>query len=147
MKAIQSEASGRSASEHRGTSSVGLRHRSGRLQKVLVVNRGEIARRFFFALKEEGIASVAVVTDPDREQTWYQFADQVVYIGNGRNYTDVPTILAAIESTGANAVYPGYGFLSEDYRFVESLDTYCKKNARDVLFMGPDAGIMRRVSN
>ncbi|MCB1165135.1 MAG: carbamoyl-phosphate synthase subunit L, partial [Leptospiraceae bacterium] len=147
MKAIQSEASGRSASEHRGTSSVGLRHRSGRLQKVLVVNRGEIARRFFFALKEEGIASVAVVTDPDREQTWYQFADQVVYIGNGRNYTDVRTILAAIESTGANAVYPGYGFLSEDYRFVESLDTYCKKNARDVLFMGPDAGIMRRVSN
>ena len=47
--------------------------RSGNLQKVLVANRGEIARRFFFLLKEEGIPSVAVVTDVDREQSWFEF--------------------------------------------------------------------------
>lgn len=98
--------------------------RKGNLQKVLVANRGEIARRFFFLLKEEGIPSVAVVTDVDREQSWFEFADQVIYIGNARNYADASTILAAVHLSGANAVYPGYGFLSEDFRFVEALEEY-----------------------
>ncbi|MEQ8352675.1 MAG: carboxyl transferase domain-containing protein [Leptospiraceae bacterium] len=96
--------------------------RKGRLQKVLVANRGEIARRFFFLLKEEGIPSVAVVTDVDRQQSWFEFANQVVYIGEARNYADPATIIAAAKLTGANAIYPGYGFLSEDFRFVEALE-------------------------
>ncbi|HBS03482.1 MAG TPA: hypothetical protein DEA96_00860, partial [Leptospiraceae bacterium] len=96
--------------------------RSGNLQKVLVANRGEIARRFFFLLKEEGIPSVAVVTDVDREQSWFEFADQVIYIGASRNYADSSTIIAAALLSGANAIYPGYGFLSEDFRFVEALE-------------------------
>src|SRR5690554_1530579 len=67
--------------------------RSGRLQKVLIANRGEIAKRFFLSLKEEGIRSVAVVTDPDKGQTWYEMADEVVMIGGPLNYTHIPSII------------------------------------------------------
>ena len=106
------------------------RPRGHRLEKVLVANRGEIAKRFFFALKEDGIPSVAVVTDPDRRQSWYEFADEVVYIGDARNYTAIPVVLAAVLISGANAVYPGYGFLSEDVRFVEALEALAEAEGR-----------------
>ena len=119
--------------------------REGLLQKVLVANRGEIARRFFFLLKEEGIPSVAVVTDVDREQSWFEFADQVIYIGAARNYADSSTIIAAALLSGANAIYPGYGFLSEDYRFVEAMAQDAATPG--LIFMGPSADTMRRVSN
>jgi len=61
------------------------------------------------------------VTDPDRKQSWYEFADEVVYIGDARHYTSIPVLLAAVLLSRANAVYPGYGFLSESYQFVEAI--------------------------
>ncbi|HEX9755508.1 MAG TPA: biotin carboxylase N-terminal domain-containing protein, partial [Gemmatimonadales bacterium] len=123
------------------------RERFHPLQKVLVANRGEIAKRFFFVLKEEGIPSVAVVTDPDRKQSWYEFADEVVYIGDARNYTNIPVLLAAVLLSKANGVYPGYGFLSESYQFVEALAELSRAGEREILFLGPPAEVMRRVGN
>ncbi len=118
-----------------------------RLKKVLVANRGEIAKRFFFLLKEERIPSVAVVTDVDRRQSWFEFADEVVYIGAAANYTNIAVILAAVELVQANAVYPGYGFLSENYHFVEALEELSRHQGREIIFMGPAAEIMRAISN
>ena len=118
-----------------------------RLRKVLVANRGEIAKRFFFALREEGIPSVAVVTDPDRKQSWYEFADEVVYIGEPAGYTDMPTVLAAALLSGATAIYPGYGFLSENHRFVEAIDRLRETHGRVLCFMGPSAEVMRKVGH
>ena len=118
------------------------RRRPSRLQKVLVANRGEIARRFFFALREAGIASVAVVTDPDRDQSWADSADEVVLIGDGTNYSSIPAILAAARRCGANAIYPGYGFLSENPEFPAAIEA-----APGLLFMGPSAAVMRRVGH
>ncbi|MCR9144599.1 MAG: hypothetical protein NXI24_20340 [bacterium] len=114
-----------------------------RLQKVLVANRGEIARRWFLALREAGIESVAVVTDPDRDQSWSDGADEVVLIGAGENYTNIASILAAARSSGANAIYPGYGFLSENPDFPAAIE----EGEPDLIFMGPPASVMRRVGH
>ncbi len=112
-----------------------------RLHKVLVANRGEIAKRFFFALKEEGIPSVAIVTDPDRRQSWYEFADEVVYIGDARHYASIPVVLAALLLSKADALYPGYGFLSESHRFVEAIAELSRAEGRELVFMGPPAEV------
>ena len=117
------------------------------LHKVLVANRGEIAKRFFFVLKEEGIPSVAIVTDPDRKQSWYEFADEVVYIGDARNYTNIPVVLAAVLLSKANAVYPGYGFLSESHGFVQAIAELSRAQGEDIVFLGPPAAVMRKVGN
>ncbi len=121
--------------------------RSHGLRKVLVANRGEIAKRFFFALKEEGIRSVAVVTDPDRKQSWCEFADEVVHIGEAVNYTNIPVILGAAVLSEADAIYPGYGFLAENYRFVEAIDELGRTLGRRIGFMGPSADVMRKVGH
>jgi acetyl/propionyl-CoA carboxylase alpha subunit/acetyl-CoA carboxylase carboxyltransferase component len=121
--------------------------RPHRLQKVLVANRGEIAKRFFFALKEEGIPSVALVTDPERRQSWYEFADEVVCIGEAQNYTNIPAVLAAVLLSKADAVYPGYGFLSENSRFVEALSELAEAEGRELCFLGPPAAVMRKVGD
>ncbi|EQA43788.1 carbamoyl-phosphate synthase L chain, ATP-binding domain protein [Leptospira broomii serovar Hurstbridge str. 5399] len=123
------------------------REREGRLQKVLIANRGEIAKRFFLALHEEGIRSVAVVADQDRGQSWFEFADEVIYIGEAKNYANIPAICAAILESGANAVYPGYGFLSENYHFVDRLREIEKFYGHEIIFMGPKASVMRSVGN
>jgi acetyl/propionyl-CoA carboxylase alpha subunit/acetyl-CoA carboxylase carboxyltransferase component len=130
-----------------GIKRVGPVRRPGKLQKVLIANRGEIAKRFFLSLKEEGIRSVAVVTDPDKGQTWYEMADEVVMIGSAMNYTHIPTIIGAAILTGANAIYPGYGFLSENPDFVEAIHLASQLSETEIIFMGPDASIMRRVGN
>ncbi len=121
--------------------------RNGRLKKVLIANRGEIAKRFFLALHEESIPSVAVVTDPDAGQSWYEFADEVVFIGDASNYADPSTIIAAAVYSGANAIYSGYGFLSENSHFVERISTMSKLLNRELIFMGPDFRTMRRVGD
>jgi acetyl/propionyl-CoA carboxylase alpha subunit/acetyl-CoA carboxylase carboxyltransferase component len=123
------------------------RQRFQQLHKVLVANRGEIAKRFFFVLKEEGIPSVAIVTDPDRKQSWYEFADEVVYIGGARNYTNIPVVLAAVLLSKANAVYPGYGFLSESHAFVQAIGQISRARGQDIVFLGPPAAVMRKVGN
>jgi acetyl/propionyl-CoA carboxylase alpha subunit/acetyl-CoA carboxylase carboxyltransferase component len=118
-----------------------------RLQKVLVANRGEIAKRFFLALHEEGIPSVAVVTDPDRGQSWYEFADEVIFIGDQDNYASIPFIIASAELVKANAIYSGYGFLSENADFVEGIEFLRKQRGHDIIFMGPGHETMRMVGN
>lgn len=119
----------------------------GRLRKVLVANRGEIAKRFFLVLKEEGISSVAVVTEADRDQSWYEFADEVINIGGADNYTNIPVVVAAALVSDANALYPGYGFLAENHLFVETLLQAAEQENREMIFMGPAAEIMKRVGN
>ena len=127
---------------------VPARHRSHRLRKVLVANRGEIAKRFFFALREEGIASVAVAVEDDRAQSWLAHADEVISLGEDPGgYANIPLILAAVMKSNANALYPGYGFLSENPQFVEALQQTAEQAGREIIFMGPAADIMRRVGN
>ncbi|MBN2159545.1 MAG: hypothetical protein JW807_09125 [Spirochaetes bacterium] len=121
--------------------------RSHRLQKVLVANRGEIAKRFFLALHEEGIPSVAVVTNPDRGQSWYEFADEVVFIGDQDNYASIPVIIAAALLSKANAIYSGYGFLSENIDFVEAISAAGRSRGQALIFMGPGPETMRQVGN
>ncbi|MCS7205120.1 MAG: carbamoyl-phosphate synthase subunit L [Leptospiraceae bacterium] len=121
--------------------------RDGKLKKVLISNRGEIAKRFFLSLKEESIPSVAVVTDPDRGQSWYETADEVIFIGNAMNYVRIPTIIAAAILSKSNAIYPGYGFLSENPDFVDSIKIASEYFQREIIFMGPDSSIMRKVGN
>ena len=116
--------------------------RPHRLQKVLVCNRGEIAKRFFLALHEEEIPSVAVVTDVDRGQSWYEFADETVYIGEENGYTNIPLILAATNLSGANAIYSGYGFLSENAQFARSVKEISSFTGRELIFMGPGHEVM-----
>ena len=121
--------------------------RPHRLQKVLVANRAEIAKRFFLTLHEEGIPSVAVVTDVDKEQSWYEFADEIIFIGDKHNYSNIPIIIAAAQLVQANAIYPGYGFLSESAEFVECLDAVSKLYDNKIIFMGPDYKTMKQVGN
>jgi acetyl/propionyl-CoA carboxylase alpha subunit/acetyl-CoA carboxylase carboxyltransferase component len=121
--------------------------REGKLKKVLIANRGEIAKRFFLALHEESIRSVAVVTSPDEGQSWYEFADEVVFIGDAANYSDASTIIAAAVFSGANAIYSGYGFLSENSDFVEMISIVSEITGKEILFMGPDFKTMRRVGD
>jgi acetyl-CoA carboxylase biotin carboxylase subunit len=108
--------------------------------KILIANRGEIALRVLRACKEMGIATVAVHSTADADAMHVRLADESVCIGPPAardSYLNVPQILAACEITGANAVHPGYGFLSENARFAEILA------AHDVAFIGPSAEHIR----
>ncbi|MCL1912262.1 MAG: hypothetical protein FWG13_08655 [Leptospirales bacterium] len=122
-------------------------NRDHRLQKVLVANRGEIAKRFFFALHEEGIPSVAVITDPDIGQSWYDFAGEVIYIGDSLNYSNMDVIIGAAVLSGANAIYPGYGFLSENSDFVRRINEASQIFGWEIIFMGPNADVMEHIGD
>ncbi|MFN3604957.1 MAG: carboxyl transferase domain-containing protein [Leptonema sp. (in: bacteria)] len=121
--------------------------RKGKLQKVLIANRGEIAKRFFLSLREEGIPSVAIVTDPDRGQSWYETTDEVLFIGNVLNYVNIPCVIAAAIVSNSNAIYPGYGFLSENPDFVEAIKLASEYFKKEIIFMGPDSSVMKKVGN
>jgi acetyl-CoA carboxylase biotin carboxylase subunit len=102
--------------------------------KVLIANRGEIALRVLRACKELGIQTVAVYSTADRDAMHVRLADESVCIGPPPakdSYLNVPSILAACEITGADAVHPGYGFLSENARFARIL------NEHKITFIGP----------
>ena len=93
-------------------------------EKILIANRGEIALRVLRACKELGIPTVAVHTTADADAMHVRLADESVCIGPPPardSYLNVPALLAACEITGADAVHPGYGFLSENARFAEIL--------------------------
>src|SRR6202521_2450904 len=103
-------------------------------QKILIANRGEIALRIQRACRELGIATVAVHSTADAEAMHVRLADESVCIGPPAakdSYLNVPALLAACEITGADAVHPGYGFLSENARFAEILAEH------NVHFIGP----------
>jgi acetyl-CoA carboxylase biotin carboxylase subunit len=91
-------------------------------KKVLVANRGEIALRVIRACKELGLRSVAVHSTADTDALHVKFADEAVCIGpplSRQSYLNVPQIISAAEVTGADAIHPGYGFLSENAEFAE----------------------------
>ena len=92
--------------------------------KILIANRGEIALRILRACKELGISTVAVHSTADADAMHVRLADESVCIGpppSKDSYLNIPALLAACEITGADAVHPGYGFLSENARFAEIL--------------------------
>lgn len=93
--------------------------------KVLIANRGEIAVRIMRTLKRMGIKSVAVYSDADTNALHVKMADEAVYIGSSaasESYLNIPHLLDAIRTTGAQAVHPGYGFLSENTKFAKALE-------------------------
>ena len=104
------------------------------LKKILVANRGEIACRVFTTAKKMGIATVAVYSDADRDALHVQMADEAVHIGaspSSESYLVIDKIVQACLDTGADAVHPGYGFLSENSQFRDALD------AAGIAFIGP----------
>jgi acetyl-CoA carboxylase biotin carboxylase subunit len=108
--------------------------------KILIANRGEIALRVLRACKELGIPTVAVHSTADADAMHVRFADESVCIGpppSKDSYLNIPAILSACEITGADAVHPGYGFLSENARFAEILADH------NVHFIGPKAEHIR----
>ena len=113
-------------------------------KKVLIANRGEIALRVILACKELGIQTVAVYSEADRNALHVRFADEEVCIGpapSAKSYLNIPQVIAAAEVTGAEAIHPGYGFLSENAHFVE----VCQ--ACGINFIGPNSEIIRKMGN
>ena len=110
------------------------------LDKVVIANRGEIALRILRACKELGIKTVAVHSTADRELKHVLLADETICIGkpaSGESYLNVPAIIAAAEVTGAVAIHPGYGFLSENADFAEVVEK------SGFIFIGPRAETIR----
>jgi acetyl-CoA carboxylase biotin carboxylase subunit len=109
-------------------------------KKILIANRGEIALRVIRACKEMGIATVAVYTEADQDSLHVKYADESVCIGKGpskTSYLHIPSILSAAEITDAEAIHPGYGFLSENTHFGEVCRD-CK-----ITFIGPSPETIR----
>lgn len=112
------------------------------IKKVLVANRGEIALRVFRACQEMGIRTVAVCSEADRDAWHVAVADEVVEIGPpeaSNSYLVIDRIIEAARQTGADAIHPGYGFLSERPEFVEACES------AGIIFIGPPAGAMRKL--
>ncbi|MFT5065404.1 MAG: acetyl-CoA carboxylase biotin carboxylase subunit [Yoonia sp.] len=104
--------------------------------KILIANRGEIALRVVRACREMGVKSVAVHSTADSDAMHVRMADEAICIGpplSAQSYLSFPAIIAACEVTGAQAVHPGYGFLSENAAFVQALEDH------DIKFIGPTA--------
>ncbi|HRO10110.1 acetyl/propionyl/methylcrotonyl-CoA carboxylase subunit alpha [Amaricoccus sp.] len=113
-------------------------------KKILIANRGEIACRVIKTARRMGIATVAVHSDADAGALHVRMADEAVHIGPSpasQSYIVIENILAAIRQTGAEAVHPGYGFLSERADFADALD------AAGVAFIGPPAGAIRAMGD
>ena len=109
-------------------------------KKVLIANRGEIALRVMWACKELGVKTVAVYSEADAHSLHVRFADEAVCIGPPRNiesYLNIPAIISAAEITGADAIHPGYGFLSESSYLAEICE------ACNIKFIGPGPQAIR----
>ena len=109
-------------------------------KKILIANRGEIALRVIYACRELGIKTVAVYSEADENSLHVRFADEDVCIGPARSadsYLSVPAILSAAEITGADAIHPGYGFLSESAYLAEVCE------ACHIRFIGPAPNVIR----
>jgi acetyl-CoA carboxylase biotin carboxylase subunit len=112
--------------------------------RVLVANRGEIAVRVIRALHELGIEAVAVYSTADRDALHLELADDTVCVGPpsaAESYLSIPNIVAAAETTGCEALHPGYGFLAENPAFVRA----CEESG--LVFIGPPADVMERMGD
>ncbi|MBG2876413.1 acetyl-CoA carboxylase biotin carboxylase subunit [Proteus alimentorum] len=110
------------------------------LEKILIANRGEIALRILRACKELGIKAVAVHSTADRDLKHVLLADETICIGpaaSAKSYLNIPAIIAAAEISGAQAIHPGYGFLSENADFAEQVER------SGFIFIGPKAETIR----
>ena len=113
-------------------------------KKILIANRGEIACRVIKTAKKLGIATVAVYSDADREAMHVRMADEAVHIGpspSAQSYIVIDKIIDAIRKTGADAVHPGYGFLSENAAFAQALEK------EGVAFIGPPVGAIQAMGD
>jgi acetyl-CoA carboxylase biotin carboxylase subunit len=114
--------------------------RSAPFKKILIANRGEIALRVICACKDLGISTVAVYSEADRYSLPVRFADEAICIGpakSARSYLDIPSIISAAEITDAEAIHPGYGFLSENARFAD----VCHQSG--LKFIGPQPDVIQ----
>ena len=112
--------------------------------KVLIANRGEIALRVMFACKELGMRTVAVFSEADRHALHVRFADEAICIGPARSsdsYLNIPGVISAAEISNADAIHPGYGFLSESAYFAEVCE------ACDIKFIGPSPSSIRMMGD
>jgi acetyl-CoA carboxylase biotin carboxylase subunit len=117
---------------------------SGSIRKLLIANRGEIAVRIINAARKFGIATVQVVSEADREMLAARMADEVIEIGPAaaaKSYLNVENVLDALRRSGADAVHPGYGFLSENADFARAV------TAMGRIFVGPDADTIERMGD
>ncbi len=113
-------------------------------KKVLIANRGEIAVRIIRACKEWGIGTVAVHSDVDSDAMHVRLADESVCIGSHEprnSYLNIPAIMSAVDVTGAQAIHPGYGFLSENYKFAEIVQKH------GIKFIGPGSKIIKKMGD
>jgi len=113
-------------------------------KKILIANRGEIAVRVIRACRELGIATVAVHSDADNDSLHSRWADESVCIGPGpasESYLNIPAIISAAEITGADAIHPGYGFLSENTHFAEVCES-CH-----IKFIGPSKDAIKKMGD
>jgi len=109
-------------------------------KKILIANRGEIAVRIVRACREMGISPVAVYSDPDRASLHVRLADQAIHIGpppSHESYLVIEKIIDAATKSGAEAIHPGYGFLSENAEFAESVEK------AGLVLIGPPASAMK----
>ncbi|NBT06862.1 MAG: acetyl-CoA carboxylase biotin carboxylase subunit, partial [Betaproteobacteria bacterium] len=113
-------------------------------EKILIANRGEIALRIQRACREMGIKTVAVHSEADREAKYVKLADESVCIGPpqpGLSYLNIPAIISAAEVTDAEAIHPGYGFLSENADFAERVEQ------SGFVFIGPRPDTIRMMGD
>ena len=113
-------------------------------KKILIANRGEIAVRVIRACKEWGISTVAIHSDVDRESMHVKLADESVCVGPhqpANSYLNIPAIMSAIELTNAEAVHPGYGFLSENFNFAKILEE------NNIKFIGPSSSLIKMMGD
>jgi 3-methylcrotonyl-CoA carboxylase alpha subunit len=113
-------------------------------QSLLIANRGEIACRIIRTARRMGLRSIAVFSDADETAQHVQMADEAIHIGPAparESYLNIPGILAAAKRAGADAIHPGYGFLSENPAFAEA----CA--AAGIIFVGPSADAMRAMGS
>ena len=114
------------------------------IRRVLIANRGEIAVRIIRACREAGIGSVAVFSDVDASALYVRLADRAVRIGPAapaESYLSIPALIAAAQQTKADAVHPGYGFLSERAAFASACET------AGIVFIGPPADVIDRMGS
>lgn len=114
------------------------------ISKILIANRGEIAVRIIRACREMGIKTVAVYSEADKEALHTQLADEAICIGpapSTESYLNMENIISATITSGSDAIHPGFGFLSENSRFVQ----LCEKC--NIIFIGPSAEVIRKMGN